>query len=290
MVGLLAACCCQLVLRGLSVSLSLSSSSLWMSTATAGISAAAVAACLSILSRSEEAIKAQKQSALPPPSPFPSQALTQPTSTPSMTAAAPKPLAPPSSSSSPSLLGMLGELVSGLARRLSPACRAPVPELLAQMVGHAAEAVAALLVRALPEDASGFSHRYVPCALDALLQLRLALEDYSLAVHEASFRCSLPAAAPALRHRTLPSQPHGASADTEADGLLRIRYRVQNASDLSPQLQSLLVVTRASIDKVVRAYSDVLAANYVYSEKNRASFSSPAVANAIREALNSFSS
>ena len=56
-------------------------------------------------------------------------------------------------------------------------------------VCHAAEGMVSLLLSALAEDESGGSHRYAACAMDALLLLRGAIEEFSSALlHSGSFQ------------------------------------------------------------------------------------------------------
>jgi hypothetical protein len=56
-------------------------------------------------------------------------------------------------------------------------------------VCHAVEGMVSLLLVALAEDESGGSHRYAACAMDALLQLRSAVEEFSSALlHSGSFQ------------------------------------------------------------------------------------------------------
>lgn len=100
-------------------------------------------------------------------------------------------------------------------------------------------------------------------------------------------QCSLPSARKSNYYNK-----HGA----DSDGVQHIRYKLHSSwtpspapspgtSSLSPQLQGMLACVQKAIEQLVRGYSDVLLLNYSYSQKTKMGFSSPAVAEAVKQTL-----
>ena len=158
----------------------------------------------------------------------------------------------------------------------------PLPQFVAQTVCHAVESLAELLLHALREDASGMACKHLFCVLDGLLQLEIAIEEY-VDTQLSTFQCSVP---PSLRSRATAfkgGRETGLIPTTSIEVTNKIHYKLHTSSDgLSPQLQDMLICTRTAVSQLVHAYSDVLSANYLQSQRY---FSSPAVAEALKVRL-----
>lgn len=190
------------------------------------------------------------------------------------TSSTPAPTSPSVPSASTLSIWLMTLLSFGSGRKDSPV----MPALVAQMICHSAKAVSQLLVAALKEDDSGQAHRYVPCVLDCLLQLRLAVEDFA-ATLQSSFVCALPPSRKAHNVFLPTSRQRG---DVDA---LSFRYKLHGSNDLSPQLQNILAAVQDAVAALVRAYCDELQADCCHGLRGLQSFSSPAVATALKDEL-----
>ena len=102
--------------------------------------------------------------------------------------------------------------------------------------------------------------------------------------------CMLQCLFPAARKSNRFAAPHG----VDPDGVQHIRYKLHSSwtpsptsdtSSLSPQLLGMLGCVQKAIEQLVMGYSDVLQLNYSYSQKTKMGFSSPAVAEAVKQTL-----
>lgn len=206
----------------------------------------------------------------------------------------PLPAPPPSAPAAAPALPL--QVWAALLTRVSGQLPAvPVPQFLSQSLCHSVEALSALLLHALREDETGMASKFVFCAVDSILQLQLAIEQFEDSQLD-TFQCTLPSS---LRSRANVFTPAGTGGGG-GEGVGRqqlagrkggrgegsevhVHYKLHTSSDaLSPQLQSVLTSSRNAASRLVHAYSDVLAANNLFNPRN---FSSVAVAEALKDLL-----
>ena len=107
-----------------------------------------------------------------------------------------------------------------------------ISDMVSQQIVNAIDSIRSLLVSALSEDESGFSHHFVPTAVFSLIGLILSIDKYSQTINE-SFQCEF--------------------------GTYKIRYKIPSPSQLPKQIQSILSANKIALDSLLKAYGDVLA-------------------------------
>jgi len=261
-VGALAACIAQAVMRALGVL----GPSLWVGTSTASLSAVVVAGL---------AVSVVRTVGVTPAGSAPKK-----TGEDSNSSTADKGVAGGTAVPAPGVVDRsLWLLVSWLGLQQLADNTVPVPQFISQTVCFAVEALAELLLHALREDASGMTGKYLFCVLDGLLQLEIALEDF-LDTQLSTFQCSLPSSLTSRATFFKRAKEGGVNPGTD---MQKIHFKLHTSSDgLSPPLQAILTCTRNALNRLVHAYSDVLSANYMHSQRY---FSSMAVAEALKARL-----